>query len=403
MSRFGQHFAKAFLALATLSLPLGCATPSKPPELVAFERLRSDPEAKQAEVVAPNVMKRSDRLMSSARNHWEDNDLDDARHDALHGQAKLKHALALHQQAEASERIKKAKRARKKNTDEEARLTAELSALNEQVALLEQLQKQSHEREQLMAELQKQRDSASAEQKNLSQKLQQEKQRSEAAEKVQAAELALKEADTVDAKRLAAAPYQSAVDMLARSQQELQAAQFDSARVSADMARQRAAAATAAAKPLFEQEAAGQEQKRQAETLAGEAAGIQSIEVRREARGQLQRLVLHIPSALLFKGHGNAIVPGSEAVVQRVAALIAKYPTFPVQLVGHTDDKGSADALLARSHARAQALYSALVSAGVSPTRVAASGQGGAEPISDNRSTSGRARNNRIELVFLYQ
>jgi len=86
-----------------------------------------------------------------------------------------------------------------------------------------------------------------------------------------------------------------------------------------------------------------------------------------------------------------------------VAALMAKYPTFPVQLVGHTDDKGTADALLARSHARAQALFTALVAAGVSPTRAVASGQGGAEPISDNRSATGRARNNRVELVFLYQ
>jgi len=403
MSLSTIRFLSVSVACAALWLPLGCATPPKPPELVAFERLRSEPQAKHAEVVAPNVMKRSDRLLASARNHWEDNNLDEARHDALHGQAKLKHALALHQQAEAAERINRAKRGLKKYADEEARLTAELSALNEQVALLEQLQKQSHEREQLMSELQKQRDSASAEQKNLSQKLQQEKQHSEAAEKVQAAALALKEADTVDAKRLATAPYQSAVDMLARAQQELQSSQLDGARVSADMARQRAAAAAAAAKPLFEQEVAGQERKQQAEALAGEAAQIQSIEVRREARGQLQRLVLHIPSALLFKGRGNAVVPGSEAIVQRVAALMAKYPTFPVQLVGHTDDKGSADALLARSHARAQALYTALVAAGVSPTRAVASGQGGAEPISDNRSASGRARNNRVELVFLYQ
>ncbi|MDX2022098.1 MAG: OmpA family protein [Deltaproteobacteria bacterium] len=386
-----------------LLAPIGCATPPKPPELVAFEHLRSDPQAKQAEVVAPNVMKRADRFLTQARNYWEDNELDQARHASLFGQAKIKHALALHQQSEANERIKRAQRAQRKVQDEESRLAAEYKALNEQVALLEQLQKQAQERQKLMGELQKERETASAEQKNLSQKLVQEKQRAEATEKLQAAELALKEADTVDAKRLAPAPYQSAVDMLARAQQELQQSQLDAARVSADMARQRAAAAVAAAKPAFEQEMAANDRRAQAESLAGEAAQIQSIEVRREARGQLQRLVLHIPASLLFKARGTTIVPGSEAVLTRIGALISKYNTFPVQVVGHTDDRGGADALLARSHARAQSVYTALVSRGVAPTRLVASGQGGAEPVSDNKSVSGRARNNRVEVVFLYQ
>lgn len=393
-----------WLACSILSAAAnGCATPPKPPELQAFERLRQGPAAKQAEVVAPNVMKKADRLLASARDHWESNNLDEARHDALNGQAKLKHALALHEQAESTERIKRAQRARKKTAEEETRLTTEFTALSDQVNLLEQLQKQAQEREQLMAELQKQRESASTEQNSLSQKLQLEKQRAEATEKVQSAEMALKEAETVDAKRLAPAPYQTAVDMLARARQEIQTSQLDAARVSADMARQRAAAAIATAKPVFDQEVAGNERRKQAETLAGEAAQIKSIEVRRDARGQLQRLVLHIPSAILFKGRGTVVVPGSQAVVQRVAGLINKYPTFPVQLIGHTDEKGAPDALLARAHARAQSLYTALVSQGVSPSRMVASGQGGAEPVSDNRSVSGRTRNNRIELIFLYQ
>ena len=31
------------------------------------------------------------------------------------------------------------------------------------------------------------------------------------------------------------------------------------------------------------------------------------------------------------------------------------------------------------------------------------SGQGSAEPVSDNRTATGRGQNDRIEIVFLYQ
>lgn len=394
--------SKSF-AVCVVALAAACATPPKPPELSAFEKLRADPQAKQAEVVAPAIMKRADRLMAEATEEWKDDELDESRHSALYGQAKVKHAVALLEQAQAEDRIKKAKRARVKADDDAGRLEAQLKALNEQVALLEQLQKQKEERAQLTAELEKQRESATAEKQTLSQKLQQEKERAEAVDKVKAAELAIKEADTVDAKRLAAGPYQAALDMLARAQQELQNNQFDAARISADMSRQRSAAAIEAARPEFAKEVEANERRNQAEALASDAAQIQSVEVRREARGQLQRLVLHVPSGILFKRTGTTITPGSEAVLDRVASLVSKYSTFPVQLVGHTDSRGRPDALLARAHARAQAVYNELVTRGVPPNRLVVSGQGGAEPISDNRSATGRARNNRVEVVFLYQ
>jgi flagellar motor protein MotB len=48
-------------------------------------------------------------------------------------------------------------------------------------------------------------------------------------------------------------------------------------------------------------------------------------------------------------------------------------------------------------------VFSALVVRGVDAKRMVVSGQGSAEPIADNRTANGRARNNRIEIVFLYQ
>ena len=58
---------------------------------------------------------------------------------------------------------------------------------------------------------------------------------------------------------------------------------------------------------------------------------------------------------------------------------------------------------MARSQAQATSVYSALVGRGVEAKRMVVSGNGGDEPVSDNRTTAGRALNNRVEVIFLYQ
>ena len=86
-----------------------------------------------------------------------------------------------------------------------------------------------------------------------------------------------------------------------------------------------------------------------------------------------------------------------------MAELLKKYPSYPVQIVGYTDNRGRTGEQLAFSLARAESVFSALVVRGVDAKRMVVSGQGSAEPIADNRTATGRARNNRIEIVFLYQ
>jgi len=45
----------------------------------------------------------------------------------------------------------------------------------------------------------------------------------------------------------------------------------------------------------------------------------------------------------------------------------------------------------------------ALASRGADTKRFLVSGKGPDEPLTDNKSASGRAQNNRVEVVFLYQ
>ena len=72
-------------------------------------------------------------------------------------------------------------------------------------------------------------------------------------------------------------------------------------------------------------------------------------------------------------------------------------------MIGHTDNRGKHDELVALSLARAQSVYAALVARGVDAKRLMVSGQGPDEPVSDNKTATGREQNNRVEVIFLYQ
>lgn len=383
--------------LALLGL-LACATPPKPAELDAFEKLRADPQVAAAKRRAPDLVSRSEQLLQKSREQWQDGDLGDSRNTALMGSIKLKQALALVDQDRSKARVKKADAELAASNEEQVQLDKDLIAAREQVALLQKLNAASADREQLTQQLTAEQQKAESDRKTLELK-------GVAAERISAAELAMKEAETVSAATYAAIPFSAAADMLSRAQREYKESNFQASVTSAEQALAKARDAASAAKPQYDKETASADGKRKAEELARDAATLTRFEVRRDARGALQRLVLNVPSAQLFdiRKKGTMIAPGKDVSLGAVAELMKKYPAYPVQVIGHTDSRGRSGEQVALSLARAQSVFSALVAAGVEAKRMIVSGQGPAEPVADNKSASGRARNNRIEIVFLYQ
>ena len=69
-----------------------------------------------------------------------------------------------------------------------------------------------------------------------------------------------------------------------------------------------------------------------------------------------------------------------------------------IMVTGHTDSIGSADLNLALSKQRALTVKKSLESLGVDKSRLNARGRGESEPLADNRSAAGRARNRRVTL-----
>ena len=70
-----------------------------------------------------------------------------------------------------------------------------------------------------------------------------------------------------------------------------------------------------------------------------------------------------------------------------------------LEIQGHTDNVGAAAANLTLSRERAAAVKAALVKAGIDEGRLTTSGFGDTQPVADNSTDEGRARNRRVELV----
>lgn len=382
-------------AILIISLFAACGhTPPRPHELDTLENLRHTSEADAASKRSPDVLKEVDHLVARARSDWKDGELENSRRDALLGWIKLKTAIAVWQEDAARKRIDAAETERVRNEKEYTRVAKDLATLQEQISLMEKLAnaKSSADADRIRAEQEKAK---------LAGELQQQQARNDAQVKISSAELALKTADTVDAKTYAKTDYQAAGDLITRAQTELKDGNFAGASTSADQAKQKAEAAAATAKPEYMKATEAKDRKARDEALAKDAAALAAITVRADKKGDVTRLVLTFGGA--FKGHATQITDGKDKVLDGVAELLKKYPTYPVQCVGHTDTKGKSDALLVVSQARAQAVYDALIGRGVDAKRFVVSGVGGEQPIADNRTPKGRDQNNRVELVLLYQ
>jgi outer membrane protein OmpA-like peptidoglycan-associated protein len=106
----------------------------------------------------------------------------------------------------------------------------------------------------------------------------------------------------------------------------------------------------------------------------------------------------------VFFATGKAIIqPRSFPLLASVARQLQAHPEIAlVRIEGHTDDRGRRARNLALSQARAEAVRAHLVEIhGIDASRLIAQGFGPDRPVASNRTTAGRARNRRSELVIV--
>lgn len=110
------------------------------------------------------------------------------------------------------------------------------------------------------------------------------------------------------------------------------------------------------------------------------------------------QLKLEVPSDVSFRVGRADIEPNFRPVLDRFAQTLLENPQATVRIVGHTDSTGSDAINDPLSVNRAASVRSYVADRGVPPQRIAIDGRGSREPVADNASEAGRARNRRVEI-----
>lgn len=95
-----------------------------------------------------------------------------------------------------------------------------------------------------------------------------------------------------------------------------------------------------------------------------------------------------------------AVKPGDKDKILAEVGKMTDVTWQAVVAVGYTDSVGSAAYNRKLSERRAHAVKAYLVGKGVDPNIIATDGKGQAQPVADNSTTEGRAKNRRTEIEF---
>ena len=102
---------------------------------------------------------------------------------------------------------------------------------------------------------------------------------------------------------------------------------------------------------------------------------------------------------ITFEVGKATLKPEADVEINRIKGLMDQDASLKFEVQGHCDNTGSTDVNNKLSQQRAEAIVARLVELGIDGSRLTAVGKGSSDPIADNSTDEGRAKNRRVVFI----
>lgn len=103
---------------------------------------------------------------------------------------------------------------------------------------------------------------------------------------------------------------------------------------------------------------------------------------------------------ILFQFDSHELNDNAKEILSKLADIIKGIPDTKVEIIGHTDNIGEKQYNMILSKNRAAAVGNYLRQAGVDNNTITEDGKGFSQPVADNKTEDGRAKNRRVEIYI---
>ncbi len=136
--------------------------------------------------------------------------------------------------------------------------------------------------------------------------------------------------------------------------------------------------------------------KQKAELEKIEGAQVESV----TDANNLQAIKVTFESGILFSTGKSNLSEESKTALREFATSLKETTETDVTIYGHTDNTGSREINEKLSKERAESVAEFLHSNGISAERTTTEGKAFDEPVADNSTAEGRAKNRRVEIFI---
>jgi outer membrane protein OmpA-like peptidoglycan-associated protein len=117
-----------------------------------------------------------------------------------------------------------------------------------------------------------------------------------------------------------------------------------------------------------------------------------------EVSVEVKKRLAFAATAIQFETGKAIIKKTSFKMLDEIVQILNDYPDYYMSIDGHTDDVGKDESNMQLSKDRANSVRNYFIGKGISESRLEANGYGETQPVADNKTKAGKAKNRRVAM-----